>query len=137
MASLKSPRVVTILVLLMVFILGLLTGWSLNAHSKKSLLGSFNNLDEQLNTTVIEQQVLRKMRSKLNLNDQQVQEIRPILMAGIVETVQLRNEALIKLAACRNKYLDQIKPHLPPEQQENIRRFQQTKDAELKEQLSH
>ncbi len=135
MASLKSPRCITILVLVTVFILGLFTGWSLDGCIKKHQLGSLTNLDEQLNPAMMEAHAVKKLQIKFDLSAEQVEAIRPIVASGIAEVVQLRKDSLRKIVACRSKYLEQIMQHLQPQQQADIRRFMREKDEELQKQL--
>ncbi len=136
MDSLKSPRFITILVLVTVFALGLLVGWSLNTTLQKQKL-NVNNLDSELRPEVLEKNALQKLQTVLNLSAVQVQTIRPILTTGVAEIVQLRKESLRKISDCRTKYLELIAVHLNPDQQEKIRQFEHRKDAELKKQLEN
>lgn len=136
MDSLKSPRCITILVLVTVFSLGLLVGWSLNTNLQKQKL-NLNNLDAELRADVLEKNALQKLRQVLDLNAEQTQTIRPILSTAVAEIIQLRKESLRKISDCRTKYLDLIAVHLNPEQQEKIRGFERKKDAELQRQLQN
>lgn len=136
MDSLKSPRCITILVLVTVFSLGLLVGWSLNTNLQKQKL-NLNNLDTELRADVLEKNALQKMQKMLDLNAEQIQTIRPILTTAVAEIIQLRKESLRKISDCRTKYLDLIAVHLKPEQQEIIRGFERKKDAELQKQLQN
>lgn len=136
MESLKSPRALTIVVLVTVFVVGLLTGWSLNTSMQKQKL-NLNNLDAELRPAVLEKNALEKMKTMLDLNAQQIDEIRPILTTAVTEVIQLRKESLRRISDCRSKYLEQIAVHLNPQQQEIIRSFVRRKDAELQKQLEN
>lgn len=137
MEFIKSPRVLTIIVLATLFTLGLLSGWSLGSRYGTRKFDRLTNLTAELKPEVLEDHAIRGLTSKLDLSSEQVQKIRPIIASGLGEVIELRKESLKKIYDCRNRGLDQIALQLTPEQQVKLRDFMRKRDEELQQQLKN
>lgn len=134
MESLKSPRCITIIVLVTVFALGVLTGWSLNVSINRKQI-EMTNLKTQLDPAVMEPLAIKWMHAKLDVTDEQVEKVRPILVRGIADIIQMRKEALKKILDRRIQFFEEIRSELTPEQQKKMEQYIKDKNAEIRQKL--
>jgi len=124
-------RIVLWLVILVVFVLGGVTGASLNSLYRSRALASRGEGGPR--GPHGPDQMLEKMRSDLNLNDQESQQIRAILDDTRNQYRSLRTEVRPRYDTIRQQARARIRAVLTPEQQKRFDAIVAERDAKREE----
>jgi hypothetical protein len=133
MDPVKHTRFITLLVLFSIFVLGLFTGWTIHSIYEREYAEFSRYQMKQLKPNVLEDRVVHDLTARLKLTPNQIEEIRPVIARGIADMMALRKDSLEKMSEHRSRLTEEIKKHLSPEQQVELEKLRQEKEAELRE----
>lgn len=115
----KIIQVKTLAALVGMFLLGGIAGWFQGRHYPPvSIL-------RPTTTQALEDHIVNRLKSKLDLDAEQVRAIRPIIAPVSVKIVQSQNEMLDKIAAILVERDSQIAPLLREDQKQKLEAFKQ------------
>ncbi len=126
MEFLKSPKYLSVIVLVTFFCLGFFTGWIGPWSSARSvkLLGEKNH-------EALENPAIHWLKSELDLSPKQIEKLRPVIRSGLLQMGELRREALNRINQCQAEMMEKVTLDLSPKQADKLREILHKKDADL------